>query len=124
MTHSTPQRMAVSQIVRKTDSTAQTDRLVCRAYRQTAQDKQTEKQIVCDRYSQATTEAHNLPIQKGPATSRYRHQNEREGERTHRGSRVWHLCSQSERIIFLCDRMEIINFEIKFNLKLKLHKIV
>lgn len=74
MTHSTLQRMAVSQTVRQTDSTAQTDRLVCRAYRQTAQEKQTERQIVCDRYSQPTTEADNLPIQKRPATSGYRHQ--------------------------------------------------
>lgn len=123
MTHSTPQRMAVSQIVRKTDSTAQTDRLVCRAYRQTAQDKQTEKQIVCDRYSQATAEADNLPIQKGPATSRYRHQNEREGEHTERQQNVAPLFS-IRKIIFLCDRMEIINFEIKFIFKLKLHKIV
>lgn len=62
MTHSTLQRMAVSQTVRQTDSTAQTDRLVCRAYRQTAQERQAERQIVCDRYSQHRTEADNLPI--------------------------------------------------------------
>lgn len=48
MTHSTLQRMAVSQAVRQTDSTAQTDRLVCRAYRQTAQERQAERQFVTD----------------------------------------------------------------------------
>lgn len=66
MTHSTLQRMAVSQTVSQTDSTAQTDRLVCRAYRQTAQERQAERQIVCDRYSRHKTQADNLPIQKRP----------------------------------------------------------
>lgn len=70
MTHSTLQRMEVSQTVRQTDSTAQTDRLVCRAYRQTAQERQAERQIVCDRYSQNkgrqlanTEETCNLQVQ-------------------------------------------------------------
>lgn len=101
MTHSTLQRMAVSQTVRRTDSTAQTDRLVCRAYRQTAQERQAERQIVCDRYSQQRTESDNLPIQKRPASSGYRHRmKDRRVTYTDRQQRVCHLCLQSEYDIF------------------------
>lgn len=101
MTHSTLQRMAVSQIVRQTDSTAQTDRRLCRAYRPTAQERQAERHIVCDRYSQHGTEADNLPIQKRPATSRYRNQmKDRWVIYIDRQQRMCHRNFQSEYDIF------------------------
>lgn len=101
MTHSTLQRMAVSQTDGTTDSTAQTDRLVCRAYRQTAQEWQAEGQIVCDRYSQHRTEADNLPIQKRPATTGHRHQmKDRWVTHTDRQQRACHLRSLPEYDIF------------------------
>lgn len=79
----------------QTDSTVQTDRLVCRAYRQTAQERQAERQIVCDRYSQNRTEADNLPIQKRPASSGYRQgMKDRWVTYTDRQKRVCHFCFQ------------------------------
>lgn len=129
MTHSTLQRMAVSQTVRQTNSTAQTDRIVCRAYRQTAQDRQAERPIVCDRYSQHRTEADNVPIQKRPATSGLQKPNERQMGNIHRQAAEsvspWYSVFLHYLLFLFCKviewKIEMINPEIKFNSKLKLH---
>ncbi len=99
---------------RRTDSTAQTDRRVCRAYRQTAQERQAERRIACDRYSQHRTEADNLPIQKRPATSGYRQQmKDRWVIYTDRQQRVCHICFQLEYDIFLLQSDWVENWDNK-----------
>lgn len=89
-----------SQPDSQTDSTAQTDRLVCR---QTAEERQAEGLIVCDRYRQNRTD--NPPNQKRPATCRHTH--------TMKDRRVTY-CTQTgsrERVTSVFSRNMIFYFE-------------